>query len=44
VEGTRKVGGNLEDKELENLIQPLEYETRLEKLELELRMEKRSKK
>ena len=44
MEGTRKVGGNLEDKELENLIQPLEYETRLEKLELELRMKKKIQK
>ena len=38
------MGGNLEDKELENLIHPLEYETRLEKLELELRMKKKIQK
>jgi len=41
VEETWKASGNLQDKELENLRQLLEYETRLEKLGQQLRKEKK---
>ena len=41
VEETGKASGNLQDKELENLRQLLEYETRLEKLGQQLRKEKK---